>query len=233
VSAPSSQRVAAIVAARGGSKGIPRKNLADFCGKPLLVWTLEQALAAKGVGGVWVTSDDDEILSLAAAHGAHPIRRPDALATDNATSEAAWIHALDEIEADGSEVDVVCALQATSPLREPADLERALAAFAAEGCDSLFSAARLDDFLVWERGDGALRPVNYDPANRGRRQDRPEQYVENGSFYLVRPEILRTLGNRIGGRVGISVMAFWKSFEIDDDEGLEMCAALMRRFLIR
>lgn len=227
------QHVAAIVAARGASKGIPHKNLVDLCGKPLMAWTIEQALAARGLSGVWVTSEDDEILEVAESYGATPIRRPAELATDTASSEAAWVHALDQIEGAGHTVDVVCALQVTSPLREPSDIEEALEDFAAQRCDSLFSASPLRDFLIWERSDdGTLRALNYDPAHRGRRQDRPErQYVENGSFYLFRPEILRSTGSRIGGRTGLSVMEFWKAFEVDDQEGLDMCSALMERFL--
>ena len=148
--------VAAIVAARGESKGIPRKNLADFCGKPLIAWTIEQALAARGLGGV-------------------------------------WCHALDRIEELGQPVDLVCALQATSPLREPADLERALDDFSRQDCDSLFSASPLEDFLIWERTpDGSVRPVNYDPAARGRRREREVQFVENRSFYMFRPDMLRS-----------------------------------------
>jgi N-acylneuraminate cytidylyltransferase len=224
--------VAAIVAARGGSRGIPRKNLVDFCGQPLLTWTIQQALAATGVTSVWVSSEDAEILAIAEAAGAQAVVRPDDLAGDVASSESAWAHALDEIERQVGPVDVACALQATSPLREPADIDTALAVFADEGLDSLFSAGPLDDFLIWERRDGELQAINYDPARRGRRQDRPEQVVENGSFYLFRPELLRRANNRLGGKVGVSVMEFWKSFEIDEESDMEMCATLMRRFLL-
>jgi N-acylneuraminate cytidylyltransferase len=225
--------VAAVIAARGGSKGIPGKNLLDFCGRPLLAWSVEQAVRAEGIASVWVTSDNEAILEVAAEVGAQPILRPPSLAGDDSSSEAAWLHALDEIESLIDAVDVLCAMQATSPLREPADLDRGLRDFAEQRCDALFSAAALDDFLVWEQpAQGALRAVNYDPLHRGRRQDRSRQYVENGSFYLVRPGLLRETGNRLGGRVGISLMDFWKSFEIDTPEDVEMCEALMRHYLL-
>lgn len=234
MSAIPAERVAAIIAARGASKGIPHKNLVDLCGKPLIAWTIEQAAAAEGISGVWVTSDDEEILGLAERHGATPIHRPAELATDTASSEAAWAHAVAWIEERIGALELVCALQATSPLREPSDLERALRDFSEQRCDSLFSASPLHDFLIWERDDdGSLHALNYDPADRGRRQDRAErQYVENGSFYLFRPEVLREHGNRMGGRIGLTVMEFWKAFEVDDEEGLEMCGALMERFLL-
>jgi N-acylneuraminate cytidylyltransferase len=219
------------VAARGDSKGIPRKNLIDFCGKPLIAWTIEQALAASGLGSVWVSSDDDEILEVAASYGARQIRRPQPLATGSASSEAAWSHAIDRIEDTTHKIDLVCALQATSPVREPSDLDRGLEDFARQGCDSLFSASPLEDFLIWEcASDGTMRALNYDPAERGQRQGRSGQYVENGSFYLFRPVLLRSTGNRMGGRIGISIMEFWKAFEVDDEQGLEMCSALMRKF---
>jgi CMP-N,N'-diacetyllegionaminic acid synthase len=221
--------VAAVIAARGGSKGIPGKNLAELCGRPLLAWSIDHARAAEGVDTVWVSSDDEEILAVAEGHGAHPIRRPAELAGDAAPSESAWLHALDAIEEEAGRVGLLCALQATSPLREPSDLERGLADIVEQGADAVFSAALLDDFLVWERaGDGTMRALNYDPERRGRRQDRAPQYVENGSFYLVRPEILRSTGNRLGGRVGLTLMDFWKSFEIDEPADLDLCAALMR-----
>ncbi len=225
--------VPAIIAARGGSKGIPRKNLVDLCGKPLIAWTIEQALEAERVDDVWVTSDDEEILEVSAGYGARPIRRPDALASDDASSEAAWAHAIDVIEGERGRADVVCALQATSPVRESSDLDRGVSDFLRQGCDSLFSASQLDDFMIWEMAeDGTLRAVNYDPAARGRRQDRGSQFVENGSFYLFRPWLLRDGGNRLGGRIGMSLMQLWKAFEIDDEEGLEMCRTLMARYIV-
>lgn len=222
----------AVIAARGGSKGVPDKNLADFCGRPLLAWSIDHARTAKGVDAVWVTSDSPRILELAETCGAGSIERPADLAGDTATSEVAWLHAIDQIERE-CELELVVALQATSPLREAADIERGLSDFRAQGCDSLFSGARIEDFLIWERGDdGRLDSLNHDWRRRLRRQDVPDQFVENGSFYIFTPELLRNSGNRLGGRVGISEMAFWKSFEVDTPESLAMCEALAQRFLI-
>lgn len=223
----------ALIAARGGSKGIPGKNLADFCGRPLLAWSVEQARAAEGVDGVWVTSDSDAILDCAVECGARGVRRPAELATDTASSEAAWLHAVEEIERTEESVDLVVALQATSPLREPADIERSLRDFRAQECDSLFSAALIGDFFVWARRGGALESVNYDWRSRVPRQDVEDQYVENGSIYVFTPRLLRETGNRLGGRIGITLMEFWKSFEIDSADDLELCEALMQRFLLQ
>ena len=222
----------ALIAARGGSKGIPGKNLADFCGRPLLAWSIEHALAAESIERVWVTSDDRELLEIASACGAETILRPSELATDTSSSESAWLHALDEIERAGGRAGLVCALQATSPLREPSDIDRGIADFAAQGCDSLFSASEIRDFLVWRRTEDGLQSVNYDFRARGMRQDRSAWYVENGSFYVFPPDVLRREGNRLGGRIGVTLMELWKSFEIDSPEDLETCELLMRHYLL-
>lgn len=226
-------RVVAVIPARGGSKGIPHKNIIEFCGKPLLAWSIEQAKAAAGVSSVWVSSDSDEILEVASRYGAQLIKRPESIAGDTATSESAWLHALDSIESQGKQVDIMLAMQATSPLRESSDIERALQDFQRQDCDSLFSCAELEDFFIWEKDDqGNFRSLNYDYLNRKRRQDVGRQYVENGSFYLFKPQILRTLNNRLGGKIGISMMEFWKTFEIDSWKDLEFCELLMNNYLL-
>src|SRR4051812_30272931 len=105
-----------IIPARGGSKGIPRKNLIDFCGKPLISWSIAQARNSKFISDVFVTTDIREIAQQSETFGAKIIQRPDELATDTASSEAALIHAVDEIEKKGK-IDLVVFLQATSPIR--------------------------------------------------------------------------------------------------------------------
>jgi CMP-N,N'-diacetyllegionaminic acid synthase len=223
----------AIILARGGSKGIPGKNIIDFCGKPLLVWTIEQLQQARGIHSIWVSSDSEEILAIGQAHGAEVIRRPSEISGDFATSESGWLHALEIIEDKTGGIDIALAPQVTSPLREPSDLERGLRDFHDQQCDSMFSCSVAEDLLFWEKkADGRLSSVNYDYKTRHRRQDMPKQYIENGSFYLFKPEILRRNHNRFGGKIGMTIMAFWKMFEIDSSEDLKMCEALMKTFLL-
>ncbi|MDA8382273.1 MAG: acylneuraminate cytidylyltransferase [Betaproteobacteria bacterium] len=223
----------AVILARGGSKGIPNKNLIDFAGKPLLAWSCLQAGAAQTVEAVYVSSDSDAILDVAQRQGARAIRRPDALATDTASSEAALLHALDVIAAErGAEPARIVFLQATSPLREPADIDGAVAAFVAADADSLFSDAVLDDFCAWQEEDGVLKGKTFDPFNRGRRQDRKPLYLENGSIYVFKPSLLREKGNRLGGRIARYSMPYWKSFEIDTLENLELCEYYFRKHLL-
>lgn len=224
----------AVIPARGGSKGIPGKNLIPFCGKPLMVWSIEQALDANGIDSVWVSSDSDEILDVAEQSGARGIKRPKSISGDMASSESAWLHALDELEARGLSVDAMVGVQATSPVRVAEDIERGIQVFFESDCDSLFSAAPLGDFLIWQKaaGDG-LRSMNYDYHNRSRRQDFSEQYVENGSFYIFTPQLIRRDGNRLGGKIGMSTMEFWKSFEIDEPEDVAFCALLMKHYILQ
>lgn len=223
----------AIILARGGSKGIPHKNLIDFAGKPLLAWSILQATAAKIVEAVYVSSDSQAILDVAKQYGAHPIRRPDEFATDTATSESALLHALDVIakEREG-EPECIVFLQATSPLREPSDIDGAVAEFQFQEADSLFSDAVLDDLCAWQEEGGVLKGKTFDPFNRGRRQDRKPLYLENGSIYVFKPSLLREKGNRLGGKIARYSMPYWKSFEIDTVENIELCEYFFRKHLL-
>ncbi|MEK6553070.1 MAG: acylneuraminate cytidylyltransferase family protein, partial [Bacteroidota bacterium] len=132
------------------------------------------------------------------------------------------MHAIDEIEKI-HKVDVVVFLQATSPLREPSDLDKSVEIFFSECADSLFSAAVLEDFCVWENDRGNLKSVTFDYKNRVRRQDRKPYYLENGSIYIFKPEIIRQYNNRLGGKIVFYPMPLWKSYEIDDYDTLEIC----------
>lgn len=221
----------AIIPARGGSKGIPRKNLVDICGKPLIAWSILQARRASQIDSVWVSSDDDEILAVAESFGARPIKRPAEISTDQASSESAWLHALDTIEAKGFTVDLVVAMQATSPIRESSDLDCGLQTLKEKGFDSLMSVAEVEDFFTWRLGpDGGAEAVNYDYRNRKRRQEIEKRFLENGSFYVFRPHQLRRENNRLGGHIGMFVMGRHKMFQIDNTEDLELCSAIMRAF---
>lgn len=226
-------QIIAIIPARGGSKGIPNKNIIDFCGKPLLAWSILQAKSAKQVMAVYVTSDSDDILSVATQYGALPIKRPAELSTDEASSEAALLHAVDYVTATtGSVLEYVVFLQATSPLREFDDIDNALDVIRQERADSLFSAAILDDFCAWEKDENGLRSMTFDVKNRGRRQDRKPLYLENGSIYVFKPGVLKEFDNRMGGKIAMSFMPYWKSFEIDDQEGLQMVSTFFSTRLL-
>lgn len=224
-------RTLAVIAARGGSKGIPRKNLADLCGKPLLAWTIEQACAAKGIDVVAVSSDSDEILDLTRRCGAVGVGRPEELAADTAPSEWAWRHVIDTLEPQVGPFVRIVALQATSPIREPSDLEKAMEQYERQKLDSLFSACEVDDFFNWRIApDGRPEAVNYDFRTRQRRQEIEPRFLENGSFYIFRPRLLREESNRLGGRIGVYVMERHKMFQIDRPEDFILCSVIMRGY---
>ena len=225
--------VVAIVLARGGSKGVPKKNIIDFCGKPLIAWTIDNCLKG-GANSVWVSSDSDEILEISAEYGANKIKRPDDIAGDFATSESAWLHAINYIEQKEEKIDWVVAPQVTSPLREASDISKAITLAKENIHDSFFSCSVAEDLFFWQKNNyGNLDSVNYDWRNRKRRQDIPKQFIENGSFYIFKPQVLRNTNNRFGSNIGIVEMEFWKMFEIDSFDDLKMCSALMREFIIK
>ena len=223
----------AIILARGGSKTIPKKNIKNFCGKPLIAWSIEQAKNTKNIKNVWVSSDDKKILSISKKFGAKTILRPKSLSKNTSTSVSGWIHAINEIEKMDDKIDTVIALQPTSPIREVSDLENSIQKFTRNNFDSMFSASKIGDFYIWRKKGKSYSSINYDFHNRPRRQDFEEQYVENGSFYIFKPNTIRKFQNQLGGKIGISIMDFWKSFEIDDSEDLKFLKILMNNYLLK
>lgn len=224
------RKTLAVIAARGGSKGIPHKNLLDLCGRPLIAWTVEQARAARGVDVVAVSSDSDQILAAAEAAGAVGVRRPDDISGDLASSESAWLHALDAIDGRMGRFERIVALQATSPIRESGDIEHALDTFDREHLDSLLSVCEVEDYFNWRIGTSGPEPINYDYRNRRMRQQIEKRYLENGSFYVLIPSLLREQNNRLGGKIGFHVMERHKMFQIDRPEDVKLCAAIMRSY---
>ncbi len=222
-----------IILARGGSKEIPKKNIVKFCGKPLLAWSIEQALNAKKISSVWVSSDSQEILKIAKKYGAETITRPKSISSDVSSSESGWQHAVKKIEKNDKKIDVVIALQATSPLRESHDLDNALIKFKRTNADSMFSCSELKDFFLWTRKNKSYSSSNYNYKNRKRRQDLKEQILENGSFYIFKPKNLLKFNNRLSGKIEVAVLEFWKSFEIDSIDSLWLCEVLMKNYLLK
>ncbi|WP_368507574.1 acylneuraminate cytidylyltransferase family protein [Bradyrhizobium lupini] len=224
------RKTLAVIAARGGSKGIPHKNLLDLCGKPLIAWTVEQARAARGVDVVAVSSDSDNILAAAEAAGAVGVRRPEDISGDLASSESAWLHALNATDERMGRFERIVALQATSPIRESSDIENALATFDRDHLDSLLSVCEVEDYFNWRIGASGPEPINYDYHNRRMRQQIEKRYLENGSFYVLIPSLLREQNNRLGGKIGFHVMDRHKMFQIDRPEDVKLCAAIMRSY---
>lgn len=210
---------------------MPRKNLADFLGHPLLLWQARAAAASGVFDAVIVSSDDDEILSVAEAAGLLAHRRSAEASSDTASSEAVMTEALRWYEArpGGREVAWLCLAQATSPLTLSKDYAAAWELLRASGADSLVTVTRKHIFL-WEPvpggAPGEARPANYDPGARPRRQDWGGVLVENGAFYIARAAGYAATGCRLPGRVVAHEMEEWQAAEIDSHEDLDVCRAL-------
>ena len=168
-----------VTLARGGSKGIPKKNTINFCGKPLIYWSIKNALECNKINSVWVSSNDDEIIFLSTKYGAKCIKRPDILSESQSSSESAWIHAINEIEKK-EKIDLVVAMQATSPIRESNDLTNAINLMIENKYDSLFSSSIIRDRFIWEKNNkNQYVPSNHDMFNRKPRQLIKEKYFKH------------------------------------------------------
>ena len=222
-----------IILARGGSKGIPHKNIKNFCGLPLIAWSILQAKNVKGITDIWVSSDNDKILNIAKKFGAKTIPRPKKLATSTSSSDDGYIHAISFIEKNFYLPDIIVALQATSPIRESKDLELGLKKFKVKNYDSMFSSCQAEDLLLWKQSKNRLKSINYNFQRRPRRQDFKDYLIENGSFYIFTPKLIRKLKNRLGGNVGTYVMESWKVFELDEPSDYKLCELIMKNYILK
>ncbi|WP_375406077.1 cytidylyltransferase domain-containing protein [uncultured Amnibacterium sp.] len=220
----SAAEAVAVVPARGGSKGVPGKNIAMVGGVPLVARAVAAALAA-GIVDVRVSTDDPAIAAAARAAGAGVITRPAELAGDTASSEAALLHALDVLVAEGVRPEVLVFLQATSPFIEPAPLARAVRRVLDDEADSVLSAFETYAFL-WREDSSGAAGVNHDTGFRPRRQDREPHFQETGAFYALRTAGFREAGFRFFGRIAIEQVAADRAVEIDDAHELELARVL-------
>ncbi|MGV9292264.1 cytidylyltransferase domain-containing protein [Streptomyces sp. NPDC003719] len=223
------RRVLAVIPARGGSKGVPAKNLAPVGGVPLVTRAVRECRATRLVTDVVVSTDDRAIAAAAREAGAEVVLRPAAIAGDTATSEAAVLHALDTHEAlHGAAVDVVLLVQCTSPFLVREDVD-AVAGAVAGGADTAVTVAPFHGF-VWrdgpsDGGDGG-HGVNHDKAHRPRRQDRPQDLLETGAAYAMDAAGFREHRHRFFGRTELVRTDPARVLEIDDPHDLARARAL-------
>jgi CMP-N,N'-diacetyllegionaminic acid synthase len=210
-----SRRVLAVIPARGGSKGLPGKNIRPVDGRPLLAWTIEAAQRARTVDRVVLSSDDAAIMSVARSLGCDvPFRRPNDLATDVATSVDVVLHALDELP----EFDTVLLLQPTSPLRLAADIDAAYERFETSGAETCVSVAPVEQHPFWMYFVGenhALNPVLSTPDVVTRRQELPPVFALNGAIYIADVAALRRSRSFITSHTVAYVMPLARSLDID------------------
>jgi N-acylneuraminate cytidylyltransferase len=217
----------ALIPARGGSKGIPGKNVRPFCGQPLIYWVCKAAQDCAVIDAVYVSTDDEEIASVARGLGlskVQVIERDPATATDQASTESVMLDFAERVS-----FDRIVLLQATSPLLHRVDLDAGMARLNAGDCDSVLSVVRQTRFRWQPQSDGTATPANYDPQRRPRRQEAEGFLVENGAFYATTRERLLADGCRIGGRIAAVEMPEDTYFELDDAFDWTIAEGLMRR----
>lgn len=215
----------AIIPARGGSKGLPRKNVRPLCGKPLIAWTIESALQATTVERVVVSTDDAEIAEVSRAYGAEIVNRPTELSGDSASSEAALLHALGQL---GIQRGNLAFLQCTSPLTLPEDIDGTVNTLGY--ADSAFTGTPWHHF-VWRSTPEGITPFGHAKEYRPMRQQKAADYLEVGAVYAVTVETFIDAQTRFAGRTAIYPIPPERSIEIDDETGFMIAEVLMRQRL--
>lgn len=207
-----------VIPARGGSKGIPRKNLQEVGGLTLVERAIRTVASSGTVEEILVSTDDPEIASVAVRCGAKHVRRPSDLATDDASSELSLIHALETLRITNGRLLFV---QTTTPLLEPSDL--VMLHNNHQGHDSSLTVCAFHGFVWQESSDGCLEGVNHSSRHRSRRQDlERSEYLENGGAYLMEIDGFLNSRHRFFGRIGYAVMPRLRSVEVDDLNDLNL-----------
>ncbi|HBR30287.1 MAG TPA: acylneuraminate cytidylyltransferase [Firmicutes bacterium] len=229
------QKVVAIIPARGGSKGVPRKNINDFCGKPLIAWTIEEALKCKYLDRLLVSTEDQEIATVAKEFGAEvPFLRPEQLARDDTPGVEPILHALDWLsEKEQYHPDYICTLQCTSPFRKDYQISEALEILVAEGHDSIIGvcASEVNPYWMKKIENGKLKNFMPTAINYTRRQDLPKVYRLNGAIYMARTAVLLKKRNWYTDHTVPYVMDKLSSMDIDDLVDFKVAEFLMKECL--
>jgi len=215
-----------VIPARGGSKGVPRKNLRPLNGRPLIYYTIAAALGADGVNAVIVDTDDQEIALFARRFGARIQMRPDELAGDTVALDPVIRNTVRIFEEEtGAKVDNVVTVQPTSPLVRSEDIEKALRLLETPDTDTVISAVS-DRHLTWRKTDDGFLP-NY--TERVNRQFLPEVYRETGAVVACRAETLRATGSRIGRHIQLLIVPHDRSIDIDTYQDFAVAEFLLKR----
>ena len=225
-----SARVIAIIPARGGSKGLPRKNLRMLDGVPLIVHSIRAAQEADLVDLVIVSTEDAEIAEVAKAHGAQVVQRPSELATDTAQNDAVVRHVLETVRSPANPRDIALLLQPTSPLRRARDIDACVALFRQGGVETALSVCEVDVHpgkCVYVR-DGLIEPFTTDWDMEARRQDMEVVYRQNGAVYVVDADDFIRRGRFYSRPCAAYEMDRHDSIDIDDELDLQLAETLLK-----
>ena len=219
----------AVIPARGGSKGILKKNIQPLAGKPMVAHSIVAALKTPSINRVFVSTDDLEIAAVSREYKAEIIMRPAEISGDAATSESALLHALDHLEqTEGYIPDLIVFLQCTSPLTLAEDIEGTIRALIQNHADSALSVSPFHYFLWGYDQDGEVMAINHNKSFRPRRQDRDPQFVETGAVYVMRVEGFKAVKHRFFGKIAMYEMPLERRLEIDDPVDLQIAEVLMK-----
>lgn len=230
-------RVLGLVPARGGSKGVPRKNIRLLCGKPLLQYTAAAALAAKRLSRVILSTEDEEIAELGRRCGLEvPFLRPAELAADDSPMLPVVRHAVEWLEARGDRFDAICILQPTNPLRRPEDIDGAIELLEESGADSVISFVAVGDkhparmkFIT--PAGRVIDPPFAEEVEGRRRQDLPRLYLREGSVYVTRTPIIMDQGSFKGSDCRAWIVPEERACNIDTPFDLFIAEQMLKQRL--
>lgn len=217
-------KIIAVIPARGGSKGIPRKNIKLMNNRPLISYAIRTALRTESVADVLVSTDDDEIADISAMYGAKVIPRPAHLAGDDVTLDPVIHHAVECYEKENGRVDVVITMQPTSPLLRSETFDKALETFFSLHVDTMISAVN-KPHLSWGEKDGAYFPLYEKRLNR---QYLPKHLMETGAFVITKREFV-TENSRLGRNINLYEVPEEESTDIDDYADWTICEMRLNR----
>ena len=230
-------KVLGVVVARGGSKGIPRKNLKKINGKPLIQYSIEAAQGSKKLTDYIISTDEYEISEFAKLHGANvPFMRPNQLADDVISPLFAVLHAKDFMESQGNRYDAVMMLQPTAPFRKSEDIDGAISLLESTQSDSVISVVDVGSYhparMKFLDGDRLVDPPFCESYENQRRQELTPMYIRNGAIYLTRKHILE--GKTFKGEdCRAWVMPWQRSVNLDTVEDILYAEWLIKSGLVR
>jgi N-acylneuraminate cytidylyltransferase/CMP-N,N'-diacetyllegionaminic acid synthase len=225
------KRILGLITARGGSKGLPKKNILHLLGKPLIAWTIEQARDSKYVDNIVVSTDSEEIAIISKEYGAQvPFIRPEHLASDEAKSVDVVLHALDWFETQKDPYDLLVLLQPTSPLRLAEDIDKTIELLFYKNAQSVVSVCETELHPYYMNvlpDDGCMKDFLRSEVLNKSRQELPHYYRLNGAIYLTTASYLKKQGSFFGDEVFAYIMPKERSIDIDTELDMKICEHLL------
>lgn len=222
-------KILAIIPARGGSKGVPRKNIRHLAGKPLIAWTIEEAKKSKYIDRLILSSEDKEIIDVARSYNCEtPFIRPNRLAKDNTTSSDVILHAISEIE----NYDLVVMLQPTSPFRAAKDIDLSIEQLVekrAPSCVSLTETRTSPYWMYTVEVTGKIQQLIQQKELITRRQDLPIVYALNGAIYIAQIDWFKRVKSFLTKETVGYLMPRNRSYDIDTEEDFLFCEWILDR----